>query len=167
MAALSQETPMNPDNNAASPERQPGSRPAWPHVSSLELSALPTAVSCARLHTTQLLWEWKLDHLAEDAGLLVSELVTNAVNATASTGRPGLVTLSLKADRHRLIIESWDQCPADPQPRDLTDDSEGGRGLAVITALSHCWGHDRISPTLKVVWCELLSEPDEESNAEP
>ena len=165
MAALLQETPMNPDNNAASPEVQDGSRSAWPLASSLELSALPTAVSCARLQTTQLLWEWKLDYLADDAALLVSELLTNAVNATLTTGHPGLVSLRLKANRDRLIIESWDQAPTDPRPSQPAEDSEGGRGFTVIAALAHRWGHHRISPTSKVIWCELVTKPDEESDA--
>ncbi|MGH3191761.1 MAG: hypothetical protein ACRDPY_30655 [Streptosporangiaceae bacterium] len=30
----------------------------WPLRTYLELGALPSAVSCARLHTRQLLWEW-------------------------------------------------------------------------------------------------------------
>ena len=55
----------------------------WPFRSSLELGALPTAVPCACLHVRHILWEWGLNSLAESAELLVSELVTNAVNATA------------------------------------------------------------------------------------
>jgi len=54
-----------------------------PLRSYLELGALPTAVPCARLHARQLVWEWGLDGLAESSELLVSELVTNAVQAMA------------------------------------------------------------------------------------
>jgi anti-sigma regulatory factor (Ser/Thr protein kinase) len=53
----------------------------WPQCSSLELAALPTVVPCGRLHTRQVLREWKLAHLADDAETLVSELLTNAVKA--------------------------------------------------------------------------------------
>ena len=49
----------------------------------LELGALPTAVPCARLHARHLLWEWGLSALVEDTELLTSELITNAVKATA------------------------------------------------------------------------------------
>ena len=55
----------------------------WPLRSYLELGALPTAVPCARLHARHLLWEWGLNGLAADTELLVSELATNAVKATA------------------------------------------------------------------------------------
>src|SRR5579862_5146488 len=55
----------------------------WPLCSYLELGALPTAVPCARLHARHVLWEWGLNGLAADTELLVSELVTNAIKATA------------------------------------------------------------------------------------
>src|SRR5215475_11272661 len=55
----------------------------WALRTFLELGALPTAVPCARLHTRQVLWEWHLDVLAGTAELIVSELVTNAVHASA------------------------------------------------------------------------------------
>ncbi len=45
--------------------------PAWPRTSSLVLGALPTAPSCARLHTGAILHEWGLAALAETADLVV------------------------------------------------------------------------------------------------
>lgn len=57
---------------------------SWPLRSYLELGALPSAVPCARLHAKQVLWEWKLDDLADPVELIVSELVTNGLQA--STG---------------------------------------------------------------------------------
>jgi hypothetical protein len=78
----------------------------WPLRSSLELGALPTAASCACLHVKHVLWEWGLNSLAESAGLLVSELVTNAVNAT---GQPGqTVSVNLAGTATRVLIEVWD-----------------------------------------------------------
>src|ERR1700683_5444752 len=54
----------------------------WPHVSILELTALPTAVACGRLHTRQVLWEWKLDTFADDAEVLASQLMNNSPRDT-------------------------------------------------------------------------------------
>jgi anti-sigma regulatory factor (Ser/Thr protein kinase) len=48
------------------------------------LGALPNAVPCARLHASLVLAEWGLKALAETAELIVSELVTNAVRASAA-----------------------------------------------------------------------------------
>ena len=39
----------------------------WPLQDSLELGALPGAVPCARLHARQVLWEWGLTRLSENA----------------------------------------------------------------------------------------------------
>jgi anti-sigma regulatory factor (Ser/Thr protein kinase) len=132
----------------------------WPQCSFLELAALPTVVPCGRLHTRQVLWEWKLDHLADDAETLVSELLTNAVRASWSPAGPGLVALRLLANHERLVIEVWDQNPDHPQPRQADHQSESGRGFVVIEALSHRWGFRRVSPSFKVVWCELAAGCD-------
>jgi anti-sigma regulatory factor (Ser/Thr protein kinase) len=84
---------------------------SWPLRSSLELGALSTAVPCACLHVKHVLWEWGLNGLAESAELLVSELVTNAVNAS---GQPGqTVSLNLAGNATRVLIEVRD---ADPRP---------------------------------------------------
>src|SRR5271165_6461665 len=90
----------------------------WPLRSYLELGALPTAVPCARLHARHLVWEWGLDALAESTELLVSELVTNAVQAMARQEGHTAVRLQLFGDNTRVRIEVWDADPRPPAPRD-------------------------------------------------
>src|SRR5580704_9714485 len=63
-------------------------RPSYPSVqwarrSYLELGALPTAVPCARGHARLVVGEWGLAAMAETIELLVSELVTNGLRASA------------------------------------------------------------------------------------
>jgi anti-sigma regulatory factor (Ser/Thr protein kinase) len=130
--------------------------PAWPHLSSLELAALPTAVPCGRLHTRHVLWEWRLDQLVDDAEVVVSELLSNAVKASSLNPPVGVIALRLLADDQRLVVEVWDHSPLDPQPRVVDDASEHGRGFMVIGALGNRWGHRRLSARVKVVWCELV-----------
>jgi len=111
----------------------------WELRTLLELGALPTAVPCARLHAKQVLWEWQLSDLADTAELIVSELVTNAVRASASltgsrhNGRwvPGTppVRLWLFSDRQRIVIQVWDGNNQMPVPQDTGSDSVSGRGL--------------------------------------
>ena len=139
----------------------------WPLRSSLELGALPTAVPCARLHARHLVWEWGLDGLAESTELLVSELVTNAVKATAGHGDHAAVRLQLFGDSARVRIEVWDADPRPPTPNEPGEDDipdlegEGGRGLFLVAALSSCWDwYLTQEPTGKVVWCELEAEVD-------
>jgi anti-sigma regulatory factor (Ser/Thr protein kinase) len=129
---------------------------AWPLWTCLELAPLPTAAACARLHAKQVLWEWGLEWLVDNAELLVSELITNAIRASWSPKEKGLVALRLLGNDERVLIEVWDQCPDDPSPREAEDDAESGRGFAVIEALSYQWGWRRVSASLKVVWCELV-----------
>jgi anti-sigma regulatory factor (Ser/Thr protein kinase) len=131
----------------------------WPLASRLELTALPTAVPCGRLHTRAVLREWSLGSLSSDGELLVSELLGNAVKASWSPGGPGQVALRLLADHRRVVIEVWDHNALDPQLHRADHSSESGRGLVVVEAISNRWGYDRVSATLKVVWCELLIGP--------
>ena len=94
----------------------------WSLRSSLELGALPTAVSCARLHARHLVWEWGLDGLAETAELLVSELVTNAVQAMVRQENHTAVRLQLFGDNTRVRIEVRDAESRPPAPRDPGQD---------------------------------------------
>jgi anti-sigma regulatory factor (Ser/Thr protein kinase) len=143
----------------------------WPLRSSLELGALPTAAPCACVHTQLLLWEWGLNSLAESAELLVSELVTNAVNATA--GQDGqVVSLHLSGNATQVLIEVHDADPQPPGPRDPRDPREprepseenfGARdGVLLVAALSTRWDwYPTEDPPGKVVWCELTAPPPE------
>jgi anti-sigma regulatory factor (Ser/Thr protein kinase) len=129
----------------------------WPLRSYLELGALPTAVPCARLHARHLLWEWGLSAQAADAELLVSELITNAVKATAGQHQAA-IRLQVSSDNTCVRVEVWDADPHPPVPKGGTPDpqEEGGRGLFLVAALSTRWNwHRTQEPPGKVVWCEL------------
>ena len=128
----------------------PGSS-SWPLRSRLELGAFPSAVPCARLHSRQVVWEWGLRAVVETVELVVSELVTNAVKASAVAGggtrisegdrlAPGWIALFLASDRHQVLVQIWDGDPASPQPADVAENAESGRGLLLVEALSEDWG---------------------------
>jgi anti-sigma regulatory factor (Ser/Thr protein kinase) len=123
--------------------------------SALEFAPLPTAVPCARLHTVHVLHEWGLRELAEDAALIVSELITNAIDASVMLPERPPVALRLLATGASLVIEAWDQSPLDLETRQADADDECGRGLAVVAALSTRWGTERTGYRRKVVWAEL------------
>jgi anti-sigma regulatory factor (Ser/Thr protein kinase) len=126
------------------------------HLSStLKLAPLPSAVSCARLHAVHILHEWGLRGLAGDAAMVVSELVTNAVDASAVLPERPPVALRLLLNERAVLIEVWDQSPEDPKPRQAGADDECGRGLAVVEALSTRWGFERTGSRRKVVRAEL------------
>jgi anti-sigma regulatory factor (Ser/Thr protein kinase) len=137
---------------------------AWPLSAHLPLGALPTAVPCARAYIRVILDEWGLAFMADSAELIVSELVTNSVKASADEhGRPrysddGLpvVHLRLACDRTCVLVEVWDSVPAPPAARRARPDEENGRGLALIQALSDRWGWTTVPGWPgKAVWAEL------------
>jgi anti-sigma regulatory factor (Ser/Thr protein kinase) len=137
-----------------------GTASAFHRVSGLELAPLPTAIACARLHAIVVLHEWGLRDIADDAALIVSELMTNAQRASAVLKDRPPIQLWLFADDQRLIIEAWDWSPHDVASTTPDEDAEYGRGLLIVEALSHRWGQSRRGVTRKVVWAEVqLSGP--------
>jgi anti-sigma regulatory factor (Ser/Thr protein kinase) len=135
--------------------------PWMSHRSSLVLGTLPTAVSCARLHARQVLWEWALSADIAAAELLVSELVTNGVQAAGAIAGNPPVGLRLSAGNGLVLIEVWDGNASPPEPAELEDgipplDHEGGRGLFLVGTLSQRWGwYPTKEPPGKVTWCEI------------
>ena len=64
--------------------------------------------------------------------------------------------LRLARDRARVLIEVWDGISRPPAARRPRPDEEGGRGLALIEALSGRWGWSTVPGWPgKVVWAEL------------
>lgn len=129
----------------------------WPLRDALTLGALPGAVPSARAHLRQLLWEWGQAELAQDAGVVVSELVTNAVVASAEL-RPAVapVMVWLGSDRRSVLVAVADASPRPPARLDLQADADGGRGLALVEAFSSRWGWHPVTMAglVKVVWAE-------------
>lgn len=137
-----------------------GAGTVFHRTSFLEFAPLPGAIPCARMHAVAVLHEWGLRPLAEDVALIVSELITNAAEASAILPDRPPIILRLLASEKSLIIEAWDHSPADLRPRDPDPGAESGRGLTVVAALADRWGQERTGSRRKVVWAELaLCEP--------
>jgi anti-sigma regulatory factor (Ser/Thr protein kinase) len=142
-----------------------GGSQAWPLQTHLELAALPTAPGCARGHVRSLAHEWGLPGLADTAELLVSELVTNAVQACGHLkARTGLaivpvVGLWVTSDGVAMVIHVWDPNPETPAVKDFAADDENGRGLFLVETLSKDWGVDRTTEGGKAVWAMITAQP--------
>ena len=119
-------------------------------VSRLALGALPSAVPCARAHTTAVLATWGLTPIADTAELVVCELVTNAIThgsaGTSGYGPIPVVHLDLSAAQPmgRLRIDVWDSSPLAPVMSPDAPYSEGGRGLILVDALCETWRAERV-----------------------
>jgi len=131
---------------------------SWLMRTHLELGAYASAVPCARGHVRSVAMEWGLRDLADTAELLVSELVTNAINASQHTGssEPPVVHLWLASDQTSLIISVWDACKEMPVRKDADTDELSGRGLMIIETLSTQWGSYQEAQG-KVVWATVPS----------
>lgn len=94
--------------------------------------------------------------LLDNATLIISELITNSINAGASAAA---VTLSWHRDRLRLSVD--DDAPGVPTLQYATSDQSHGRGLAITQSLSHAWGvQARPSHVVgKQVWADLRVAP--------
>jgi hypothetical protein len=148
----------------AQPQTGLGNAGDWPYYSFLEFSALPTAASCARLHTTAMLAEWDLAGLRDDAQVVVSELVSNAFLASvpgegtqaAGGGYPAVIRLWLLGDASRLVVVVWDAIPGSPVLARASALDEHGRGLLLVSALGSDWGcYTRPGAAGKFVWAEF------------
>ena len=84
-----------------------------------------------------MLARWGVPTLAEDACLVVSELVSNAVlHVTTPDGTPMACRLALKLFTEALAIELRDpSSDTDLRPRRADTMSESGRGLAIVESL--------------------------------
>jgi anti-sigma regulatory factor (Ser/Thr protein kinase) len=111
----------------------------WPLHSFLELGALDGAVPLARLHARHAVSEWGLAGLSDSTELVVSELVTNGVQASRAMAEFA-VRLWLVCDRARVVILVWDASPRPPVRMDVSEHTESGRGLMLVEAVSEQWG---------------------------
>jgi anti-sigma regulatory factor (Ser/Thr protein kinase) len=125
------------------------------HVSNpLTLGAIPSSPGTARAVARSLLIEWGLADLADTAELVVSELVTNAVQVSACYEVPSPVQFRMSASRSRVLIEVWDCDPRQPIVRQPMGFDESGRGLLLVATLSAQWGWTEFKRG-KIVWAEI------------
>ncbi|MGW7479900.1 SpoIIE family protein phosphatase [Nonomuraea muscovyensis] len=115
-------------------------------MSSRAFDGTPHAPAAARRFVRRVLADWRLGDLADDAVLLTSELVTNAV-VHAGTGVELTCRLVPHADPPVLEIEVGDHRPA------LTV-AAPGRGLTLAGMLADGWGVT-YTGTRKRVWVRL------------
>ncbi|MEZ0493792.1 SpoIIE family protein phosphatase [Kineococcus sp. TBRC 1896] len=122
----------------------------------LRLPADIRAVASARGFLRERLTAWSADELLDEAELVLSELVTNALVHTA--GDAGL-TLRFDGAERRLRIAVGDSSTRSPRERDAPPDALGGRGLAIVDAVADAWGVD-VTADGKTVWADLAVETD-------
>ncbi|MET7293579.1 ATP-binding protein [Streptomyces griseoloalbus] len=120
----------------------------------VEFTAHPEEVAALRCVVRRCLAAWDLYGLVDVAQLCVSELVSNVVTHVG-LGTPGSLAVSVNGAYLRIEVH-------DPDTRALPTlvaadvDAEGGRGMALVEALTDRWGV-QLHADHKVTWCELAT----------
>ena len=114
---------------------------ASPRLTAIALPGIPGSVPAARRHVRETLGLHGLGEFAQDAAIITSELVGNAVqhacgNGTATIG----ITLTCAGSPPAVTIVVSDSCAHGPVRRETPADDEQGRGLQIVEALSVHWG---------------------------
>jgi serine/threonine-protein kinase RsbW len=132
------------------------------HQLTLSVPATPTAVASARHQAAEAIQGWEADlddEVVHTAGLVISELVTNAVRYAGC----GQVSMEVRIIEAVLRVEVCDSNPVLPRPGFPDEHSENGRGLFLVAALTDRYGAEP-TPTGKRCWAEidLSTSPDQE-----
>jgi anti-sigma regulatory factor (Ser/Thr protein kinase) len=142
------------------PATVPGQTPN--PIASRTFRLTPAATPACRHFVLDVLDAWQMHDVQDTAGLVVSELVTNAVLHTA-----GDVQLTLRGlGEGRIWIGVRDNSDRLPQPRQAADEDISGRGLAIIDLVSDEWGVDLDADGGKTVWLHLPRQERTPSPAE-
>jgi anti-sigma regulatory factor (Ser/Thr protein kinase) len=127
----------------------------------VELQALPSRIGQVRRIVSAQLRYWHLDPLIDRAALGVTELLTN-VHRHAQPDKTCTVEIELLLDR--LMVSVRDHDPRLPVVEDILVAKDamdadalatGGRGLAMVAAVSESWGVRPDGEAGKVVWFTL------------
>ena len=112
----------------------------WPVPTSCAETRHAMRDFCERSHVSE---------LADDAELLASEIVTNAIVHSAT-----LITVLAVVRGRELVVTVSDDVHVRPVVRSMDNSTESGRGMHVVAELAGAWG---VTPRDfgKTVWFRL------------
>lgn len=111
------------------------------------------APGAARGHVRRVCGRWSVDEEAREAAeIVVTELVTNAVEHAASRS---VVEVERRARSFRLSVRDFDLAPL-PAAHLPDPTSPRGRGLAMVAAVASAWGVESHRDG-KTVWAEMAT----------
>ncbi|MEW1830366.1 ATP-binding protein [Streptomyces sp. NPDC088196] len=125
--------------------------PVEPQRHSARYPAAEESVPRVRHAVTAALSDWGLSQLADVAGLVVSELATNAAIHTGAATFGASVT---RTSRGSVRIVVTDTSRTRPAPVATPGEDEHGRGLLLVAALADGWGSELVHGG-KRVWADL------------
>ncbi|MGW4518901.1 ATP-binding protein [Streptomyces sp. NPDC004393] len=123
----------------------------WPDTESLVLPRKLESSPAARHFVHGVLEDWGLGGLEDDATLVVTELVNNAIEHTRT---PILRVTVRRVSPETVRVGVTDRGCLLPSPRIARLLDTDGRGLALVEALTKAWGCTTW-PWAKCVWADL------------
>ena len=113
----------------------------------------PDSTPAARAFLARLLDGWGVaDEVIDDASLLATELLSNAVRHGT-----GLVTLRVEVEQDVVHVRVHDDAAGQPVVKESDPTSIGGRGLFLVECVADQWGSDP-DDAGKTVWFRLKTE---------
>lgn len=129
----------------------------------ITLDPTPESTRKARDFTAATLERWDLKPLIQDAVIVASELVTNAIrhasDCTAESAGNPPVGLTWQFTPGRVVCVVTDHSSRPPVLVLPGLDAESGHGLQIVQALTASWGWAMTGPGEKAVWAALVSAP--------
>jgi histidine kinase-like protein len=164
-AAIAEALPKHPLPDRPRVVRMPSDWWDAPSVVALALTPGPQPAKTARRFTRSTLGRWGLDPLADDAEVIVAELVANALchGCVGSGGgdrdpERGDTRIGLRLFRRSGEVMCAVLDPSDTPPvlRAPNYETECGRGLQLVDALCDVWGWSPVAGRGKAVWAILF-----------
>jgi anti-sigma regulatory factor (Ser/Thr protein kinase) len=121
---------------------------------SLLIPGGPTAARQARRVVLERLGEHVSNRVADDLGVVISELVTNSV-VHAEIGPGRYLHVSVGVLQARLLVAVSDRGSLSVPRLSASRDVEVGLGLRLVDRLAYSWGVARDGTGRTQVWCEL------------
>jgi anti-sigma regulatory factor (Ser/Thr protein kinase) len=118
-------------------------------VASTRLPPHPASTRAARAFVGEHLRSWHLEPAIDDATLLVSELVTNAILHARTP-----IELVVRKVKASVRVEVFDEGSGTARPMYPDVEAAAGRGLGLVQAVAHRWGVDE-AEVGKTVWFEI------------
>jgi CheY-like chemotaxis protein len=125
-----------------------------PYTAQIQLGPSMADVRVARRFLEENCVKWGCAKALADVRLVLSELVTNALVHGGSR-----CELRARFTNGLLRIEVRDRGSGTPDLRAPAPESEGGRGLMIVSSMSQSWGVDADEGGGKVVWAEIVVGP--------
>jgi anti-sigma regulatory factor (Ser/Thr protein kinase) len=125
-------------------------QPSW----AVDFVAAEEEVAVLRRNVRAHLGAWGLPDLVDEAQLCLSELVTNVITHVG-VGTPTTLVVQLTGPFLRIEVHDPDT-RALPTLTSTDDDSERGRGMALVGAVTDRWGV-QLGADRKVTWCEITT----------